>query len=53
MNENPLAPARGVLIGVVLGAICWLIFFAVILDWFGTSVMTELAHRAVESGVVP
>ena len=53
MNEDPLAPARGILIGVVLGAICWFIFFAVVLDWFGTSVMADLGRRAVESGVIP
>ena len=51
--SDPLAPARGVLIGLVIGVACWFIFFAVVLDWFGTSVMTELAHRAVESGVIP
>ena len=51
--SNPLAPARGVLLGVLIGALVWLLLFAVILDWFGTSVMAELGRRAVESGVIP
>lgn len=51
--NNPLAPARGILIGLLIGALAWLLLFAVALDWFGTSVMAELGRRAVEQGVIP
>ena len=51
--SNPLASARGILIGVALGALLWLLVFVVVLDWFGTGTMAELGRRAVESGVIP
>ena len=51
--NNPLAPARGILIGLLIGALAWLLLFAVVFDWFGTSVMSELGRRAVDAGVIP
>lgn len=45
--------ARGILLGVAIGALLWVLIFVVVLDWFGTSTMAELGHRAVESGVIP
>ena len=31
MTENPLAPARGILIGLVLGVLCWFAILALLL----------------------
>jgi hypothetical protein len=39
---------RGVLIGVCIGAVLWLLIAALVLH---QSVWTELGHKAVEQGV--
>ena len=52
MNEtelrDPLAPARGILIGVVVGAIAWLLVIAAVIH---RSVFADLAHKAIDAGV--
>ena len=50
--SDPLAPARGVVYGLLLGVALWLV---VALVWHlvaGSNVMSELGRRAVESGVI-
>jgi hypothetical protein len=51
--SDPLAPARGVVYGVILSVALWLV---VALVWHlvaGSNVLSELGRRAVDAGVIP
>lgn len=50
---NPLAPARGILLGFLLGLLCWGVVALVLAVYVGQSTWTTLGQRAVLEGVIP
>jgi hypothetical protein len=53
MNEDPLAPARGIMWGLVLGLAFWALVALTLAIVYHQSVATSLAHEAIRQGIIP